>query len=224
MVRKDTIKFITHAFQLIQVGRKRSDKQVRPSIADKDDPKNFKIKRRLSVYETGDTIVISTAEMLGNIKGFSEGFSAIASGLSSNRIESKISPELAGTLKTPSVVADIAGALKTPSVAADIAGALKTPSMAADIAGALKDANTRTVDIEIHLPPGVVEYPRRRLKVLGDATIGELADQLAERFDVEKGQWKLYRRTNEGSELLKRGDKIKNHSIDGTQLYFYPNF
>jgi hypothetical protein len=102
-----------------------------------------------------------------------------------------------------------------------MAGALKSEPFAG-MAGAVKSSDHKTVNIELELPPGVVEYPRRRLKVSGDATIGELADRLAERFKVEKGQWKLYRRTNEGSELLKRGDKIKDFSMGCDKLYFYP--
>ncbi len=75
----------------------------------------------------------------------------------------------------------VADALKNCQ-ALSVADALKN-CQALSVADALKkvkDIDTKTLSIEVELPPGLTEFPRRRLRVLDDATVGELADHLAE--------------------------------------------
>ena len=55
-------------------------------------------------------------------------------------------------------------------------------------------------------------------------TVGIIEDNLADRFGVEKGHWKLYRSTEYGSKILKRNEPIRDYDMKETTLYFYPEY
>jgi hypothetical protein len=83
---------------------------------------------------------------------------------------------------------------------------------------------TRTVSIKVQLPPGFLEHSVRRFDVPEDKDVGVIQDMLSKRFGVERGQWKLYGNTKEGSKLLKRDEPIKKYDMKETTLYFYPEY
>jgi hypothetical protein len=82
----------------------------------------------------------------------------------------------------------------------------------------------KTVSIKVQLPPGLVEHSVRRFDVPEDKTVGIIEDNLADRFGVEKGHWKLYRSTEYGSKILRRNEPIKDYDMNATTLYFYPEY
>ncbi|MCX6673307.1 MAG: hypothetical protein NTY37_05970 [Methanothrix sp.] len=83
---------------------------------------------------------------------------------------------------------------------------------------------TNTVSIKVQLPPGFLEHSVRRFDVPEDKDVGIIQDMLSKRFGVERGQWKLYGNTNEGSKLLKRDEPIKKYDMKENTLYFYPEY
>jgi len=83
---------------------------------------------------------------------------------------------------------------------------------------------TKTVSIRVQLPPGFLEHSVRKFDVPEDKNVGIIQDMLARRFGVERGQWKLYGSTKEGSKLLKKDELIKNYDMKETTLYFYPEY
>jgi hypothetical protein len=80
------------------------------------------------------------------------------------------------------------------------------------------------VPIKVQLPPGFLEHSVRRFDVPEDKDVGIIQDMLSKRFGVERGQWKLYRNTKEGSKLLKRDEPIKKYDMKENTLYFYPEY
>jgi len=83
---------------------------------------------------------------------------------------------------------------------------------------------TKTVSIKVQLPPGFLEHSVRRFDVPEDKNVGIIQDMLSKRFGVERGQWKLYGNTKEGSKLLKRDEPITKYDMKETTLYFYPEY
>ena len=83
---------------------------------------------------------------------------------------------------------------------------------------------TKTVSIKVQLPPGFLEHPVRRFDVPENENVGIIQDMLSKRFGVERGQWRLYGNTKEGSKLLKREEPIKKYDMKETTLYFYPEY
>ena len=83
---------------------------------------------------------------------------------------------------------------------------------------------TKTVSIRVQLPPGFLEHSVRRFDVPEDKNVGIIQDMLARRFGVERGQWKLYGSTKDGSKLLKKDEPITNYDMKKTTLYFYPEY
>jgi len=97
---------------------------------------------------------------------------------------------------------------------------MKSGAVASKVTG----KSLRTVSIKVQLPPGFLEHSVRRFDVPEDKNVGVVQDMLSKRFGVERGQWKLYGNTKEGSKLLKRDEPIKNYDMEETTLYFYPDY
>jgi hypothetical protein len=100
----------------------------------------------------------------------------------------------------------------------------KTTIKRNDMKLATHGETTKTVSIKVQLPPGFLEHPVRRFDVPENENVGIIQDMLSKRFGVERGQWKLYGNTKEGSKLLKREEPIKKYDMKETTLYFYPEY
>jgi len=98
---------------------------------------------------------------------------------------------------------------------------------AKDIKRVAPIAGREQVEVIVELPQGLIANPIRKLKIASPATAGEISNELAAKFNVNRDRWKLFGSLNKESipKKLDTNTSVDTYRSDrnpNARLYFYP--